>query len=317
MRFSRIQPNGSRKACDCDMKRHSHKLLLGLVLVGCIGMPQIAVTEDLDLPQVALTPDHDLEASRVAAPYFEIPVDVANKVSKKIWLNETGGSDRAITAWNGGEDFMSLGIGHFIWFPAGRPSPFVESFPLLVEYLRSKGVKLPAWLDQDPVPPCPWSSKVDFQKNVDSPQMVELRAFLRSTIDEQTQFLVIRAQQALPRILWTIRSADARKRVRLQFDRVARASVTYYPIVDYINFKGEGLKPTETFPNKQSGMREGWGLKQVLLTMTGDAEGQPALDEFSDAAKRVLERRIQNHPVDAKREKGWFARCDTYRRPRL
>jgi hypothetical protein len=56
-------------------------------------------------------------------------------------------------------------------------------------------------------------------------------------------------------------------------------------------------------------------LKQVLMLMTGSAEGQSALDEFSNAAKQVLERRIRNNPVDATREKGWLTRCDTYRQP--
>jgi hypothetical protein len=302
MHVGRNRPNGSQKACDWDMKRQIRKLLLAIVFVGCAGAPQAAWAEDIDV-----------EASTAAPASFELPVEVATKVARRIWLNETGGNDRAITVWNGSENFMSLGIGHFIWFPSGRPSQFVESFPLMLAYLRGKGVMLPAWLDKDPIPPCPWTSRLDFQRNIDSPQMVELRAFLRSTIDEQTQFLILRAQQALPKILWTIRSADARKRVRHQFDRVAKASVTYYPIVDYINFKGEGVKPSETFLNRQSGAREGWGLKQVLLTMTGDAEGQAALEEFSDAAKQILERRIANHPTDAKHQKGWFARCDTYR----
>lgn len=248
---------------------------------------------------------------------LEIPADLAAKVGRRIWLNESGGDEQALIAWNGGEDFLSLGIGHFIWFPAGRSSPFEESFPPMLEYLRARGVRLPSWLDKHPIPPPPWSSRLDFERSLDSPQISELRALLRGSIGEQTRFLIVRAQQALPKILATIAGAEEKERVERQFDRVARASVTLYPIVDYVNFKGEGVAPSETFLSKQSGAAEGWGLKQVLMLMTGTAEGQGALDEFASAAKQVLERRIRNNPADATRGKGWLARCDSYRHPPL
>jgi hypothetical protein len=279
------------------MKPQIYRLLWTIALL-CVGQPQAALTQDL-------------------STRFANPPDLVAKVGRRIWLNESGGDERAITAWNNGEDFMSLGIGHFIWFPAGRASQFEESFPRMLEFLQAKGVKLPAWLDKHPIPPCPWSTKLDFERRFDSPQMIELRVFLRNSMDAQTQFLILRAQQALPKILSTISGAGAKERVQHQSDRVARASATLYPIVDYVNFKGEGIIPSETFLNKQSGMPEGWGLKQVLMIMTGIAEGQLALDEFSNAAKQILERRIGNNPADAASEKGWFVRCDTYRQPLL
>jgi hypothetical protein len=286
------------------MKPQMYELLRVIALIGCAAQPQAAFAQD---PGV--------EASRTMSTRFEIPPDLAAKVGRRIWLNESGGDEQAIIVWNTGEDFLSLGIGHFIWFPAGRSSRFEESFPLMLEFLRTKGVRLPAWLDKHPIPSAPWSTKLEFERRLDSPQMAELRTFLRSSIDEQTQFLILRAQRALPKILSTIGGTDERELVQHQFDRVARASISLYPIVDYVNFKGEGVIPSETFLNRQSGAPEGWGLKQVLLSMGGTAEGQPALEEFSRAAKRVLERRIRNNPADATREKGWLARCDTYRQP--
>jgi len=276
-------------------------LLRAIVLVGWAAASQAALPQELGL----------LPAR------FEISPDLAAKVGRRIWLNESGGDERALTVWNYGEDFMSLGIGHFIWFPASRSAPFEESFPPMLEYLRARGVRLPNWLDRHPIPPSPWSSRLDFERRSDSAQMIELRAFLWSTLGEQAQFLIFRAQQALPKILSSVGSVEEKERVQRQFERVARASATLYPIVDYVNFKGEGVTPSETFPDKQSGVPQGWGLKQVLLLMTGSAEGQPALEEFSNAAKQVLERRIRNNPADATREKGWLARCDSYRRPLL
>ena len=44
----------------------------------------------------------------------------AVRIGAKIWQNESGGTIAGLTAWNHGEDFASLRIGHFIWYPAGR-----------------------------------------------------------------------------------------------------------------------------------------------------------------------------------------------------
>jgi hypothetical protein len=47
-------------------------------------------------------------------------------IGKKVWANECDGKVEGLTSWNGGEAFPSLGIGHFIWYPAGRRGPFDE-----------------------------------------------------------------------------------------------------------------------------------------------------------------------------------------------
>ena len=70
----------------------------------------------------------------------------AEHIGRRIWQNESGGTDSGLTAWNFGEDFASLGIGHFIWYPAGRRGPFEESFPPLLQYLVSNGITVPVWL---------------------------------------------------------------------------------------------------------------------------------------------------------------------------
>jgi hypothetical protein len=254
-------------------------------------------------------------AAQVSPPHarFAIPSKLAEKLGRKIWMNETGGDPLAITDWNGGEDFMSLGIGHFIWFPVNRPDRFEESFPPMLEFLRENGIKVPDWLDQRPIPPCPWKDRQDFKSHFNSPEMIELRQFLQATFAGQTQYLISRTRHALPKILASLDKPGDREHVQKQFDRVARASPDLYPLVDYTNFKGEGISPSETFEDKETRAREGWGLKQVLLTMSGVGEGRAALDAFADAAKSVLKRRIRNVPADEIRTQGWFARCDSYR----
>lgn len=256
------------------------------------------------------------EAKDLPVPQLVLPGDLAKKIGQKIWLNETGGKIDAITSWSANEEFASLGIGHFIWFPVGKWLPFEESFPALLEFMRKKNVHLPAWLDQTQIPANPWTSRAEFRKNANSPQMKELRQFLLDTVAEQTQFMVARAQGAMEKILKTTPDGTEREHIVIQFTRVIRASENFYPLIDYINFKGEGTNPNEAAMNSETGRRQGWGLKQVLLKMngvTGDPKAVRA--EFADAAQFVLQQRVRNLPSNRVFEVGWLRRIATYHRP--
>ena len=256
------------------------------------------------------------EAKDLPVPQLVLPGDLAKKIGKKIWLNETGGKIDAITSWSANEEFASLGIGHFIWFPVGKWLPFEESFPALLEFMRKKNVHLPAWLDQTQIPANPWTSRAEFRKNSNSPQMKELRQFLLDTVAEQTQFMMARAQGAMEKILKTTPDGTEREHIVIQFTRVVRASENFYPLIDYINFKGEGTNPNEAAMNSETGRRQGWGLKQVLLKMngvTGDPKAVRA--EFADAAQFVLQQRVRNLPSNRVFEVGWLRRIATYHRP--
>jgi hypothetical protein len=67
----------------------------------------------------------------------------ALKIGKRIWQNECNGTIAGLTSWNEGENFASLGIGHFIWYPKGQRGPFEESFPKLINFISRRGAKLP------------------------------------------------------------------------------------------------------------------------------------------------------------------------------
>ena len=247
---------------------------------------------------------------------LRIDVRTAAKVGRQVWLNETGGKREMITAWNASEDFASLGIGHFIWFSEGLDSRFVESFPTMMAFLRSQGAVLPNWLDKDEIPPSPWRTKAEFQREFYGPRLTELRRFLFETKDLQAQFLVRRLEKALPKLLAALPSQNQRIHVRCQFYNVVRSSPDLYPLIDYVNFKGEGVNNRETFPNKQTGKPEGWGLKHVLLAMRSSSDvPSQILRAYSDAARRVLLRRIANNPRDKRWQKGWIKRVETYRNP--
>lgn len=248
-------------------------------------------------------------------PRLSISRDTAAKVGRQVWINESGASVDGLTAWNDAEDFPSLGIGHWIWFKAAGHPMFEESFPKLMEFIRGQGMKLPAWLDKKPIPPCPWPNKAEFMREFRSPQLSELRRFLHMTIPQQTQYLVLRAESAVPRMLATLPKPEDRRRLLANLKRTVRSSPDLYPLIDYVNFKGEGISDKETTFDPKSGRNEGWGTKHLLLEMGETADGAATLAEFSRAAKFVLDRRIRNHPSSQRWQLGWHKRCDTYKKP--
>jgi hypothetical protein len=67
-------------------------------------------------------------------------------IANKVWQNEGAGLDKYLVWWNDKEDFASLGIGHFIWFPANHTERFREVFPMVLEYMQSQNVAMPYWL---------------------------------------------------------------------------------------------------------------------------------------------------------------------------
>jgi hypothetical protein len=226
----------------------------------------------------------------------------ADKIGRRLWQNECGGTIAGLTSWNTGENFASLGIGHFIWYPVGQRGPFEESFPPLVAYLKGSGVTLPEWLAA--AHGCPWSDRAAFLADLHSARLQELRTILSGTVSLQARFAANRLEAALPKML-AVLPPDAQAKVRHNFDRVAATPNGMYPLVDYVNFKGEGTSPTERYKG------EGWGLLQVLAAMK---EG-PALEQFRIAADEVLTRRVHSAPPERHEERwlpGWRNRVRTY-----
>jgi len=232
----------------------------------------------------------------------------ALKIGKRVWQNECNGTISGLTSWNQGEDFASLGIGHFIWYPKGRRGPFEESFPKLVSFVSNRGAKLPTLLlGVGAGAPCPWNSRAEFLRAQNAPEMNQLRRFLADTIDLQAEFLVARLETALPKMLDEAAPAD-RPNVQQQFERLTKTPQGCYALVDYVNFKGEGVLHTERYQG------QGWGLLQVLEAMHGNSEADAA-DEFARAAKAVLTRRVHNAPPERHESQwltGWLRRVNSY-----
>jgi hypothetical protein len=236
-------------------------------------------------------------------------------IGKKIWQNECNGTVEGLTSWNAGENFASLGIGHFIWYPKGQRGPFEESFPKFMIFIRDKRVEIPNWIQHLPAsstgePACPWNSRAEFVRDQDSAKMKQLRRFLIDTVDLQTEFLISRLQTAAPKMLAEAAPAD-RANVQRQFERLASTPQGCYALVDYVNFKGEGVLQTERYQG------QGWGLLQVLENMHGTSAGTAAVDEFARSAKAILIRRVQNAPPargESRWLSGWLQRVNSYTR---
>src|SRR6202012_533461 len=145
-------------------------------------------------------------------------------IGHRVWQNECAGTREGLTSWNSGENFASLGIGHFIWYPKGVNGPFEESFPLLVKFFQANGVKVPVWIKPDDK--CPWNTRAEFIAAAKSEKMNELRDFLAATVPLQTKFLVQRMEMALPKML-TSAPAAQRTKIKTNYDRLAATQRGY------------------------------------------------------------------------------------------
>ena len=204
----------------------------------------------------------------------------ASKIGEQIWQNEGLGRVDYLAVWNQGEAFPSFGIGHFIWYPAGVDGPFLESFPALRDYLGAR-MALPRWLIE--AEHSPWQSRQQFYQQFDSAQMRELRQLLEQSVSLQVAVIIQRMEAALPKMLASLAEPAQRLQVEQQFYRVAAEPSGPYALIDYINFKGEGVAVSERYQD------EGWGLLQVLMEMNPQANNVMA--EFIRSADAMLTRR--------------------------
>jgi hypothetical protein len=239
--------------------------------------------------------------------HSEPPHSISHEiVGKKVWANECEGTVAGLTSWNGGEDFPSLGIGHFIWYPAGKQGPYVESFPLLIAYLKDRQIELPRWLS--PLGPCPWPNRKAFMADFNGPRLTGLRKFLASTVAEQSDFLFERLRLSEAKLSDGLDAPDA-ARLKRNFQLLSDSTEGTYALVDYVNFKGEGTKPSESYHGR------GWGLRQVLLSMKLPEGSDDAPRKFAAAAANVLRQRVKLSPPKRNESRylpGWLNRTASY-----
>lgn len=243
---------------------------------------------------------------------FSISPKEAKEIGMKIWKNECNGTIEGLIFWNENEPFfISLGIGHFIWYIENpKEKVFHETFPSLLKFLAKKGKKLPEGILKKGSTACPWNSRAEFMRNSASQAVKHLRKFLVDTIDLQVEFIVQRLNDAMNKIIKTLPKSK-QALVKKQFQRMADTPGGFYALIDYVNFKGDGAATHEQY----KGYR--WGLLQVLESMKGTAPGRAALQEFVSAAQAVLTGRVEYAPQEAQEREarwlvGWKNRLNTY-----
>jgi hypothetical protein len=151
---------------------------------------------------------------------------------------------------------------------------------------------------------CPWPDRAAFLSRPDDVRIRDLRVLLGSTVGLQAEFLLMRLNGALPKMLAQARSDGERDRLTSCFQVLSGSPQGAYALIDYVNFKGEGTNPTERYQG------QGWGLMQVLLEMR-----EPTTGEFSRAAAKVLTRRVELSPPERNESRwlpGWVNRCRSY-----
>ncbi|MDD5549266.1 MAG: hypothetical protein PHI79_06705, partial [Sulfurovaceae bacterium] len=122
-----------------------------------------------------------------------------------------------------------------------------------------------------------------------------------------------RAFDALPLMLSTLNDYKSKNIVKTRYNKILYnkdGTINehgLYILIDYVNFKGEGTLESERYNG------QGWGLLQVLQNM--DYKEKDRFKAFSDSAKAMLSRRIENSPKARGEERwriGWNKRLDTY-----
>jgi hypothetical protein len=231
---------------------------------------------------------------------------IARNIGNRVFENECGGKDENLVVWNPGETFLSIGIGHFIWYPKHGETAYVESFRDFIDFSKKRGKPIPGFLQH----PCPWDNRAAFIASKGDLHRTQLEAFAKDTFSLQTEYLFHRLQQAVSRIqahLPVAVKSDIQEKYKLLLQTVEGR----YAMVDYVNFKGEGLCPGERIHG------EGWGLKQVLMEMEKSTPNTAA-SAFARAAERVLERRgwlDTENPKTKQWLPGWRNRVRSYADP--
>lgn len=230
-------------------------------------------------------------------------------IGEKIFRNETGGQISKTVHWNVGEDFAAMGIAHFTWYPPGRAQRFGNTFPAVLNYMAQRGAPPPAWVRFAAARGAPWFSRQELLRVKNTRQIKELEQYLYRTRGLQAEFIIERTKRALPRVVKAAHP-NVKGRVTNNINALANTRGGWYPLIDYVNFKGEGLGQAPASYNGQN-----WGILQVLENMRPSPPGLVALNAFADSAYQILLRRVRNAPNkgEARWLPGWRNRTNTYR----
>lgn len=220
-------------------------------------------------------------------------------LENKIKRNEASSQDKVIY-WHLHEPFPYLGVGRFIWFPRDSSFSYEEDFPSLLKFMKDKGHKLPAWLDQDFT--CPWTTRQEFEK--DQKRQLELKQVLETGFELQIKFLVTNSFETFEKIVDSF-DENVKSEMKNKIEHLLEDPRGLYALIDYCQFKGSGLNEKEFKDGR------GFGLKQVIEALPVESLN---VESFVKTAKDILKERAKNsHGLDEKWLSSWINRLDRYR----
>ncbi len=289
-----------------------------------------------------------------------------DKLGEVLFKNEANCKTKHLTHWGKNEEFPSIGLPHAIWYNQDTSKKYQEQFPELVRYVRAnlkshEKVQLtwPALLLKNPLPPAPWKTQKEFEQiqsvslqieaTMDSAQLLaiknqspllyaqayqlfEVRHFLSNPIvlRLQAKYVVEKTFYSLHRIVAVSeqKSLQTAQTLYLQIQRLLATQEGVLSLVDYLNFKGEGIKNSERTPLQHYA----WGLKSVLELMSSSEncaafaknDAHCANYQFAEAALCALQRLAYHSGELASPEQtqrylwlngGWKTRIETNYRP--
>jgi hypothetical protein len=248
-----------------------------------------------------------LNHTALAETYPELSLEQENWIGQQIFNNECAMQISCLTAWNLGEDFPSLGIAHFIWYKENQREIFEESFPELLAYFESQNISIPTWIENSNHE-SPWQNRDEFNEKFSGSELSKLRGLLADTFPQQTAFIIQRFGAALNRMIAILPENEV-SNIEDKFYKIANSNLPYgmYALIDYVNFKGEGISLNERYAE------QGWGLLQVLEKLPDNSEN--ILEDFIISAKTVLQDRVSNAPPLRNEQQwlqGWHKRIETY-----
>jgi len=266
------------------------------------------------------------------------------KIIQYVSGNEFQNDPESSIDWNEGEDFASLGMGHFIWYPEGVEQKFTESFPKMAVVLWR------SWPTSSDIPPqlrsafnyskefifkssgevrfCPWAKRTSFfaWKEQNPIEWGYLISFINHPMIKRIQLAYMDQdfREAIVRLYDEVDSNDdlvameassgetvasVRQHLRSVILSLLTSKEGTTALMDYVNFKGDGTDSRMRYSNV------GWGLQQVLYWTDLKSGSLEQLKSLARAALNRLTRRAMLSGREIEREvwiHGWANRVLGY-----
>ena len=228
------------------------------------------------LPEIRLTPNEETK--------------LISFIAKK----EFGGDWSKSVDWNPEEDFPSLGLGHYLWFPEGSKAPFNESFKDFIRFAYERdqkddlGLKFPEVLklNNGEIAPAPWSTRDAFLKAKKSGALEELVSFISNEKVRklQLEYQLSHAKDVAEKAIVYNGEAGDQKALSTTEERGAfLRELLQHPegvalLVHYPTFKGDGFSPKERYASGDG--NKGWGFFQVLDQAVKLPDSDPRVKQY-------------------------------------